>query len=146
MEEEEERPEPNLLWSVFSMHCPRCRRGDMFKTKNAYKKLTLRHIFDMYETCPVCKQEFNLEPGFWYGTGYVSYGIVVLFSAISFLVWWLFIGISIHDNRVVAWVIGNSVLILLSQPWLMRLSRVVYLYLFVKYNKNYDKDPPIFFS
>jgi hypothetical protein len=146
MEEEEERPEPNLLWSVFSMHCPRCRRGDMFKTKNAYKKLTLRHIFDMYETCPVCNQEFNLEPGFWYGTGYVSYGIVVLFSAISFLLWWLFIGISIHDNRVIIWVICNSVLILLSQPWLMRLSRVVYLYLFVKYNKNYDKDPPIFFS
>ncbi|HXS58647.1 MAG TPA: hypothetical protein VN726_21110, partial [Hanamia sp.] len=91
-------------------------------------------------------QEFNLEPGFWYGTGYVSYGIVVLFSAISFLLWWLFIGISIHDNRVIIWVICNSVLILLSQPWLMRLSRVVYLYLFVKYNKNYDKDPPIFFS
>lgn len=144
--EEEERPEPNLLWSILSMHCPRCRRGDMFKHRNAYKKLTLRHIFDMYESCPVCNQEFNLEPGFWYGTGYVSYGIVVVFSAFSFLAWWLFIGISINDNRVVAWLVCNSVLILLLQPWLMRVSRVVYLYLFVKYNKNYDKDPPISFS
>lgn len=144
--EEEERPEPNLLWSILSMHCPRCRRGDMFKTHNAYKKLTLPHIFDMYETCTVCNQEFNLEPGFWYGTGYVSYGIVVVFSAISFFAWWLFIGISASDNRVVAWVICNSVFILVLQPWLMRLSRVVYLYLFVKYNKNYDKDPPISFS
>ena len=144
--EEEETPEPNLLWSVLSMHCPRCRRGNMFKTRNAYKRLTLEHIFDMHENCTVCNQEFNLEPGFWYGTGYVSYGIVVVFSAISFLAWWLFIGISANDNRVVAWVISNSVLILLLQPWLMRISRVVYLYLFVKYNKNYDKDPPISFS
>jgi uncharacterized protein (DUF983 family) len=144
--EVEETPEPNLLWSVLSMHCSRCRRGNMFKTRNAYKKLTLKHIFDMHENCTVCNQEFNLEPGFWYGTGYVSYGIVVVFSAISFLAWWLFIGISANDNRVVAWVICNSVLILLLQPWLMRISRVVYLSLFVKYNKNYDKDPPISFS
>ena len=62
--DEEKRPKPNLLWSILTMHCPRCRRGDMFKNKNAYKKLTLRNILDMPESCPVCQQEYNLEPGF----------------------------------------------------------------------------------
>lgn len=137
----EARPKPDILWSILSMHCPRCRRGSMFKNKHTYKKLTLSHIFDMYEECPVCHQFYSLEPGFWYGTGYVSYGLAVLISAISFIAWWFLIGISVNDNRVLYWVFLNAVLIILLQPWLMRISRVVYLYLFVKYNKNYDKDP-----
>ena len=34
----------------------------------------------MYENCPVCSQKYDLEPGFWYGTGYVSYGLCGIFS------------------------------------------------------------------
>ena len=128
------------------MHCPRCRRGPMFKNKNAYKDLSLPNILDMYDKCPVCHQVYSLEPGFWYGTGYVSYGLAVLISAISFMTWWLLIGISVDDNRVVYWLIVNGGIILLLQPWLMRLSRVVYLYLFVKYNENYEKEPPVYFT
>ncbi len=143
---EEKKPKPNYLWSMLSMHCPRCRRGYMFKDKNPYKKLTLSHIFDMYESCPVCHQQYDLEPGFWYGTGYVSYGLAVLISAISFIAWWLIIGISVNDNRVFLWLILNAISILVLQPWLMRISRVVYLYLFVKYNENYDQDPPVYFT
>ncbi|MDQ2719074.1 MAG: DUF983 domain-containing protein [Bacteroidota bacterium] len=146
MQIEEPRPKPNILWSMLNMHCPRCRRGDMFKDKNAYKKFTLRHIFDMYSECKVCRQVYNLEPGFWYGTGYVSYGLAIFISGISFIAWWIFIGISINDNRVVYWLIFNTVLILVLQPWLMRISRVLYLYLFVKYNENYEQEDPVVFS
>ena len=135
-----EKPKPNLLWSVLTMHCPRCRRGDMFKPGNPYKKLTLSHIFDMYDTCPVCKQKFDLEPGFWYGTGYVSYGLLVLFSAITFIAWWLIIGISVNDDRIIYWLIFNTVLIVVLQPWIMRLSRVIYLYIFVHYSENYEEE------
>lgn len=144
--EEEKRPKPNYFWSMLSMHCPRCRRGDMFKDKNPYKKLRLSHIFNMYDSCPVCRQEYNLEPGFWYGTGYVSYGVAVLISGICFLLWWLIIGISVDDNRVLYWLIFNTLLLLALQPWLMRISRVMYLYIFVKYSDNYDKEDPIAFT
>lgn len=112
----------------------------MFKQGNAYKKLSLTHIFDMYENCPVCGQKFDLEPGFWYGTGYVSYGLMVAFSAITFAIWWIIIGISTEDNRIFYWLIFNAVLIVVLQPWIMRLSRVIYLNIFVRYNENYDKD------
>jgi uncharacterized protein (DUF983 family) len=146
IEEEEKRPMPNLLWSIFTMRCPRCRRGEMFQDHNPYKNLKLRHIFNMYHSCPVCHQKYNLEPGFWYGTGYVSYGLAVLISGISFIAWWFIIGISVNDNRVFYWLAINAVLVLALQPWLMRISRVMYLYLFVKYNKNYDKDDIVSFS
>ncbi len=139
-------PKPNTLWSVFSMKCPRCRRGPMFKNNNAYKSLKLSHTFDMYEECPHCLQKYELETGFWYGTGYVSYALTVALSGTTFIAWWVLIGISINDNRIFYWLGFNILLIVLLQPWLMRLSRVVYLYLFVKYDKNYKTNSPRIFD
>ncbi|HEY5408264.1 MAG TPA: DUF983 domain-containing protein [Ginsengibacter sp.] len=146
MIEEEKKPKPNFLWSILTMRCPRCRRGDMFKNRNPYKKLKLDYILDMHDNCPVCHQKFDLEPGFWYGTGYVSYGLFVLFSAITFGIWCLLIGVSTDDNRVVYWLVINAIAIIILQPWFMRLSRAVYLLFFVKYNENYDKEEGITFD
>jgi uncharacterized protein (DUF983 family) len=140
MIEEEKKPKPNYLWSMLTMRCPRCRRGDMFTHSNPYKSLKLSYILDMYDTCPVCHQKFDLEPGFWYGTGYVSYGVVVLFSGITFIAWWLAIGISADDNRVLYWLLFNGIIVVVLQPWFMRFSRVAYLNFFVKYNENFDKE------
>ena len=139
-------PKPNTLWSVFSMKCPRCRRGPMFKNNNNYKSLKLSHTFDMYDECPHCLQKYELETGFWYGTGYVSYALTVALSVATFVAWWVLIGVSINDNRIFYWLGFNILLIVLLQPWLMRLSRVVYLYLFVKYDKNYKTNSPRIFD
>ena len=116
MMEVEKKPRPNYLWSIITMRCPRCRRGDMFRNGNAFRKLTLRHIFDMHEKCPVCGQKFDLEPGFWYGTGYVSYALMVALSATTFVAWWVLIGISTDDNRIFYWLILNAVLIVVAEP------------------------------
>lgn len=142
----EKKPKPNFFWSVITMRCPRCRRGDMFKNSNPFKKLSLSYILDMYDYCPVCRQKFDLEPGFWYGTGYVSYGLAVLISGLTFIAWWIIIGISTDDNRIFGWLIFNSVLLVIIQPWLMRFSRVIYLLFFVKYNENYDTEDTIVFD
>lgn len=139
-------PKPNTLWSIFSMKCPRCRRGPMFKNNNVYKSLKLSHTFDMYDECPHCLQKYELETGFWYGTGYVSYALTVGLSVATFIAWWVIIGVSINDNRIFYWLGFNILLIVLLQPWLMRLSRVVYLYLFVKYDKNYKTNSPRIFD
>ena len=125
------------------MCCPRCRRGGMFTDNNPYKKLNLSHIFDMPDHCPVCKQKFDLEVGFWYGTGYVSYALTVLLSGITFILWWAVIGISTDDNRIFYWLITNTILIVILQPWLMRLSRAVYIYFFIKYDENYEINPVV---
>ncbi len=137
---ETERPRPIFLWSMLTMRCPRCRRGDMFKVPNPYKSLKLSSILGMHDKCPVCGQKFDLEPGFWYGTGYVSYALVVVFSIITFIIWVFTIGVSVDDNRVFGWLITNAVLIVILQPWLMRFSRAVYLNFFVRYNKNYETE------
>jgi hypothetical protein len=133
---------PNYIRSIFAMKCPRCRRGDMFKNKNAYQTFSLKHIFDMHETCPVCHQKYDMEPGFWYGTGYVSYALAVAISTSTFVAWWVLIGLSAEDNRIFYWLVFNSIVLLLLQPWMMRLSRVIYIRFFVGYDPDYHLHQP----
>jgi hypothetical protein len=118
----------------------------MFKHPNAYKRLSLTHIFDMPEHCPECNQRYDLEQGFWYGTGYVSYALAVAISVASFIAWMVLIGVSTEDNRVFYWLGFNGILLIILQPWLMRLSRVIYLYFFVSYDPDYQKNKPVEFD
>lgn len=141
-EEKIKVPKPNYYWSMIAMRCPRCRKGPMFNHSNPYRKLGLKHIFDMPDNCPVCGQKYDMEPGFWYGTGYVSYALAVAVSFTSFIAWWVLIGISVNDNRVIWWLIVNAVLLVALQPWLMRLSRVIYIRFFVSYDPEYKKHQP----
>jgi hypothetical protein len=133
---------PNYYWSMLTMKCPRCRKGKMFKDSNSYRKLSLKHIFDMYDNCPVCDQKYDMEPGFWYGTGYVSYALAVAISTSTFVAWWVLIGISTEDNRIFYWLIFNAIALIVLQPWMMRLSRVIYMRFFVWYDKDYKQHKP----
>lgn len=127
---------PGIL-NLLQSKCPRCRMGDMFINKNAYSKGFMK----MHERCEVCGQYFDLEVGFYYGSGYVSYGIAVAISVATFIAWWVLIGISYDDNRIFYWLVINSVFILAIQPWLMRLSRTIWLALFVKYDPDWKIHP-----
>ena len=91
----------------------------------------------MKETCPVCGQRTEIEPGFYYGTGYVSYALSVAICVASFIAWWVIIGFSIHDSSLFWWLGFNALLLIGLQPWLMRLSRTIWLSWFVKYDPDY---------
>ena len=134
---------PNYFWSLFTMKCPRCRRGRMFIDPNAWK---LRQTLKMPEKCPECGQPFELEVGFWYGTGYVSYALSFVLSVATFIAWWVLVGISTKDYRFFLWMGLNAVFLVVMQPWLMRLSRVVYLYFFIRFDPDYKQTRPKLFD
>lgn len=130
----------SLVGSVLTNRCPRCREGKLFTNPNPYHlKTTMR----MPEHCPVCGQVYELQKGFYFGTGYVSYGLSVLSCAISFIIWYLTIGISIDDNRLFWWLGINAALLLLLQPVLQRLSRSVWIACFVKYEGRNAATTPV---
>jgi hypothetical protein len=106
----------------------------MFTDPNPWK---LRKVLQMPEKCPECGQHFELEVGFWYGTGYVSYLLSFMVSVTTFVAWWIFIGLSTEDHRFFWWMGLNAIFLIVLQPWLMRMSRVLYLYFFVKYDEDY---------
>ncbi len=101
----------------------------------------LKKFMKMNEACPVCGQVFDLEVEFYYGTSYVSYGITVAFSVVTFILWWLIIGISVDDNRVIYWLANNGIIILALQPFFMRIARTVWLSFFVPYDPNWRQNP-----
>ncbi len=132
---------PSYFLSVLTNRCPRCRRGDIFQFKNAYA-LKGGRFMKMNEHCPMCGQPTDIEVGFYYGTGYVSYGITILLTAITFVLWWILIGISADDNRIFWWLGCNTVLLLILQPVLMRFSRTLWLSWFVKYDPDWKTNKP----
>jgi hypothetical protein len=78
----------------------------------------------------------ELEIGFYYGTGYVSYALTVALLAICFITYWIVLGISAKDYSIF-YALGSGIgFVLLLQPWIMRISRVLYLNMFVKYGKG----------
>ena len=90
----------------------------------------------MPERCPVCGQKMELEVGFYYGTGYVSYALTVGLLGIYGLIFGLTAGFSYKDNSVF-WFLGTGIAgLILIQPWLMRLSRVLYLNMFVRFGQR----------
>jgi hypothetical protein len=127
---------PGIL-NLLQCKCPRCRLGDMFVNKRPYSKRFMK----MHDRCGVCGQYFDIEVGFYYGSGYVSYGLAVALSVATFIAWWVLIGISVDDNRIFYWLILNAVLILALQPVLMRLSRTIWLAMFVKYDPDWRIHP-----
>lgn len=108
----------------------------MYREKNVYR---LKSFMKMNDSCPVCGQPLDMEPGFYYGTNMISYGLAVIVSALSCILWALLIGFSLRDSRFFWWLGFNAVLLVLLQPPLMRLSRTVWLSFFVPYSKDWDK-------
>jgi uncharacterized protein (DUF983 family) len=122
---------PGLLWSVFSNSCPRCREGKLFTNKNPYD---LKTTMKMPEHCPVCRQPYELQTGFYFGTGFVSYGVSVALLGIIFVTWALAFGFSYKDNSVF-WCLGvATALLLIIQPLIQRLARSIWIAFFVRYD------------
>jgi hypothetical protein len=112
----------------------------MFQNKNPWK---LKTTMKMDEKCSVCGQPYNIEVGFYYGTGYVSYAISIALSVATFFAWWLIIGFSLNDNRVFYWFGFNAIFLIVIQPYLMRLSRTLWLAFFVSYDNDWKNNPTL---
>lgn len=97
----------------------------------------------MFDHCPVCGQATDIEVGFYYGTGYVSYLLGIFITVASFLLWFLIVGFSFKDNRFLIWVVFNSGFLLALQPWLMRFSRSLWLSFFVSYEPDWEHVRPL---
>ncbi len=115
------------------MKCPNCRKGKMFSQKSIFP---LKNLLDMPERCEVCNQKFEIEPGFWYGTGYVSYAISVGLIFCLAVIFALTVGFSWKNNSIYIFIGIMITAMVVLQPWIMRYSRVLYLYVFVKYKRG----------
>lgn len=93
----------------------------------------------MPSNCTVCGQPMEIEVGFYYGTGYVSYALTVAISVAVFVAYWVLFGISINDNSLFYYLGVDIAILILALPYIMRLSRSIWLSFFVKYEPDWQK-------
>ena len=113
------------LYSIAAIKCPRCQEGDMFRSPILPKF----RLFDMHDNCPVCKQSFNLETGFYWGAMYISYiyssGALLIIAGICFLI--------LHLTLIPS-LIAMTVAAVIGFAPNARLSRVTWINFFVDYD------------
>ena len=131
-------PKRSYLSSTLQCRCPRCREGKLFKNP---LRFTFKGNLDMNKSCPICGQPTEIEVGFYYGTGYVSYALTVALTVSTLVAWWVLIGFSTEDNRFFWWMGLNAIFLILIQPLLMRLSRSIWISWFVSYEPEWHTNP-----
>ncbi len=114
------------LYSIFTGTCPVCHVGNMYLNKNPYH---LGQTLKMHERCPHCGQKFKIEPSFFYGAMYVSYGVGIAIAVAAFIIAHIFLGAELIGSF---WAIIGSLVILF--PVIMRISRNIWINIFMDYD------------
>ena len=117
----------NKFYSIFKFKCPRCHEGDLFKSAT----YDIKHFQQMHEKCEHCELRYMSEPSFFDGAMYISYAIQVA------LLITVFTALNILGIAKLGLIIGITIVTaLLLIPITFRLSRSVYINLFVKYDPD----------
>lgn len=119
------------LYSILTGTCPRCQEENMYIDKNPFN---LPKIYKMHEKCSHCKLRYKIEPSFFFGAMYVSYGLGVAFSIAAFIISFFFIGTGLKT----AFIAIVATLIILM-PILMRLARNIWINFFISYDKDWQR-------
>lgn len=116
------------LKSILTGTCPRCQNESMYLDKNP---LHLANVLKMNEDCGHCGLHYQIEPSFFYGAMYVSYGLNVAFGIAAFIISYVFLNSSIETSFITI-----IVTLILSGPFVLRWSRNIYINMFISYDKN----------
>lgn len=119
------------LNSILTGTCPRCQNESMYLNKNP---LHFSKLLKMNEKCSHCGLKYQIEPSFFYGAMYVSYGLNVAISVAAFVITYIFFNSSLKI-AFIAILASNVVLF----PFVLRWSRNIYINMFVSFDKNLKK-------
>ena len=111
-----------LVLDLLQNKCPVCRKGKVYQ-----KGLlgSFRHL-EMNESCPSCKTSFTKDPGFYWGSMYVSYAFATAEAAAGYTICRL-LGTEKFDTVNLFAAVGA---ILICSPFNYRMARLVWLYIF----------------
>ena len=119
------------LNSILTGSCPKCQNESMYLDKNM---LHLTKILKMNENCSHCGLKYQIEPSFFYGAMYVSYGLNVAIGIAAFIISYVLF----HASLKITFISIITVLIL-SFPLVLRLSRNIYINMFVSYDEDFKQ-------
>lgn len=113
--------------SIFLVKCPKCQDEYLFEERT----FSFRKSFQMRKACPHCQQDFEPEPGFYYGAMFISY-IFMGWFCIGFvaLLHWV-LGFSLEFSFI-----ALILVVAFFFVYIFRLARSIWLSLNVKYDPS----------
>lgn len=116
------------LYSIFKGKCPVCHSAKMYRNKNPY---VLSETLEMHERCTHCDTKFKIEPSFFYGAMYVSYAVGVALAFATFVIahWGIGLGLTASFISII-------LVMILSLPLMLRLSRNIWINFFFSFDKE----------
>lgn len=120
------------LYSIVTITCPRCHEGKMFPQNTLFN---FAKLSKMNERCSCCGQPFSPEPGYYFGAMFVSYAI----NAAIFIATWLALKFFVTEVTLTMMLIVLFVVVIGLLPFNFRLSRALWINIFVGYEGPCDK-------
>ncbi|MGH2664583.1 DUF983 domain-containing protein [Flavobacterium sp.] len=117
----------SVLSNILKEKCPKCGKGQVFSKKG---NILLLQMPKMNENCPQCHHKLEKEPGYFFGSMFVSYALIVGEMIAFFLIINQFIA------SFVTILVLMGIIILLSSTFNFRLSRMIWMYLLDGPNKK----------
>jgi len=117
--------------ALLALRCPRCHQGKLF----THSALNITKFADMPAQCPVCGQTFEPEPGFYFGSMYITFAFnVATMFAVGVPLYYFF-----GNPDTWVYVLTVTVITLVFTPLILRYSRAMMLYWFggAHYERKY---------
>ena len=117
----------STLANILLHKCPRCQQGDLFETGT----FSFNKPFYMPDSCPVCRQKYYPEPGFYYGAMFMSYIITSFFSLGLVGACIIFLGWSVEASFALLLAVLAVFFV-----WFFRTSRSTWIHMTVRYDPD----------
>jgi hypothetical protein len=117
------------IYAMITGCCPKCHEESMYLDANPFN---IMKIYAMHEKCSHCKLVYQIEPSFFFGAMFVSYGLGVLIGIFTFLLSY-FVFHADFKTSFIAIVVA----LILCNTLIMRWSRNIWINIFVHYDKNW---------
>ncbi|MBN8681784.1 MAG: DUF983 domain-containing protein [Chitinophagales bacterium] len=116
--------------SIFFVKCPRCQESRAFETGSwSFVKGT-----DMRKRCPVCDLDYEPEPGYYYGSMFISYIWTAFFSLIFVAIFHWILGLGVWTAMG-----ALGIFIAINFIYIFRISRMMWLNIHVKYDPKFQQ-------
>ncbi len=120
------------LYSILFLKCPRCHQGE-FLEANPYK---LSNFNKVKVRCPKCDLKYSIEPSFYTGSMYVSYGVGIA-VAVAVYVLTLILGLNLKVSTLFVLIVSA---LILTGPYIAAVSKSIWANIFFKYDKKIAED------
>ena len=117
----------STLVNILREKCPKCSKGQVFAKKG---NILLLQMPKMNTNCSNCHHKFEKEPGYFFGSMFVSYALIVAEMIVFFLM-----ASQVIDSFVTILVL-MGIITILGSPFNFRLSRMLWMYLLDGPNKK----------